>query len=307
VEQIPTSPCSPNQVRVHIWASGLNYVDALFVQGKYQIRPQLPFIPGSEIAGEITEIGEQVQGFNVGDRVFASIGLGGFADEAILSPSQIVPIPERLSFAQAATMTQSYATAWYSLTQRTHIQPEEWVVVLGAAGGVGLAMIDVARAHGAKVIAVASTSEKLRLCIERGAHGVIDSSTEDLKTQVRELTGGGADIVVDPVGGSLAESALRALGNNGRYLVIGFASGVIPSLPANQILLRNRQVIGVDWGAWAMANPAENATLLGEVIAAIEEGAITPIEPQSYALAEAGIALRDLLDRRLVGKACLSS
>jgi NADPH2:quinone reductase len=292
---------------VHIWASGLNYVDALFVQGKYQIRPQLPFIPGSEIAGEITEIGEQVQGFNVGDRVFASIGLGGFADEAILSPSQIVPIPERLSFAQAATMTQSYATAWYSLTQRTHIQPEEWVVVLGAAGGVGLAMIDVARAHGAKVIAVASTSEKLRLCIERGAHGVIDSSTEDLKTQVRELTGGGADIVVDPVGGSLAESALRALGNNGRYLVIGFASGVIPSLPANQILLRNRQVIGVDWGAWAMANPAENATLLGEVIAAIEEGAITPIEPQSYALAEAGIALRDLLDRRLVGKACLSS
>jgi NADPH2:quinone reductase len=292
---------------VHIWASGLNYVDALFVQGKYQIRPQLPFIPGSEIAGEITEIGEQVQGFNVGDRVFASIGLGGFADEAILSPSQIVPIPDRLSFAQAATMTQSYATAWYSLTQRTQIQPEEWVVVLGAAGGVGLAMLDVARAHGAKVIAVASTSEKLRLCIERGAHGVIDSSTEDLKTQVRELTGGGADIVVDPVGGPLAESALRALGNNGRYLVIGFASGVIPSLPANQILLRNRQVIGVDWGAWAMANPAENAALLGEVIAAIEEGAITPIEPQSYALAEAGTALRDLLDRRLVGKACLSS
>jgi NADPH2:quinone reductase len=204
-------------------------------------------------------------------------------------------------------MTQSYATAWYSLTQRTQIQPDEWVVVLGAAGGVGLAMIDVARAHGAKAIAVASSSEKLRLCIERGAHGVIDSSTEDLKTRVRELTGGGADIVVDPVGGPLAESALRSLGNNGRYLVIGFASGVIPSLPANQILLRNRQVIGVDWGAWAMGNPADNATLLGEVIAAIEEGAITPVEPQSYALAEAGTALRDLLDRRLVGKACLSS
>jgi NADPH2:quinone reductase len=307
VEQIPTASCSPSQVRVHIWASGLNYVDALFVQGKYQIQPQLPFIPGSEIAGEITEVGEQVQGFKVGERVFASIGLGGFADEAVLSPSQIVPIPDRLSYAQAATMTQSYATAWYSLTQRTQIQPDEWVVVLGAAGGVGLAMIDVARAHGAKVIAVASTSEKLRLCIERGAHGVIDSSTEDLKTRVRELTGGGADIVVDPVGGPLAESALRSLGNNGRYLVIGFASGVIPSLPANQILLRNRHVIGVDWGAWAMGNPADNATLLGEVIAAIEEGAITPVEPQSYSLAEAGTALRDLLDRRLVGKACLSS
>jgi NADPH2:quinone reductase len=204
-------------------------------------------------------------------------------------------------------MTQSYATAWYSLTQRTTVHPEEWVVVLGAAGGVGLAMIDVARAHGAKVIAVASTSEKLRLCIERGAHGVIDSSTEDIKSRIRELTEGGADVVIDPVGGPIAEHALRSLGNNGRYLVIGFASGVIPSLPANQILLRNRQVIGVDWGAWAMANPAENAALLGEVIAAVEDGSITPVEPQSYPLSEVGTALRDLLERRLIGKACLSS
>ncbi|MEI7887649.1 MAG: NADPH:quinone oxidoreductase family protein [Actinomycetes bacterium] len=307
LEQLDTEPCPPDRVRVHIWASGLNYVDALFVQGKYQIRPQLPFIPGSEIAGEITELGEQVQGFTVGNRVFASIGIGGFADEVVLSPSQIIPIPDRLSFAQAATMTQSYATAWYSLTQRTQLLPEEWVVVLGAGGGVGLAMIDVARAHGAKVIAVASTSEKLQLCIERGAHGVIDSSTEDVKTRIRELTEGGADIVIDPVGGSLAELALRALRENGRYLVIGFASGVIPDLPANQILLRNRHVIGVDWGAWAMTNPGENATLLGEVIAAVEDGSITPIEPHLYPLAEASTALRDLLDRRLVGKACLSS
>ncbi|MEX0767303.1 MAG: NADPH:quinone oxidoreductase family protein, partial [Microthrixaceae bacterium] len=285
----------------------LNYVDALFVQGKYQIRPQLPFTPGSEIAGEITELGDQVQGLNIGDRVFASIGLGGFADEVVLSPSQIVPIPDRLSFAQAATMTQSYATAWFSLTQRTRVLPQEWVVVLGAAGGVGLAMIDVARSHGAKVIAVASTSEKLRLCIERGAHGVVDSTTEDIKSRIKELTEGGADVVVDPVGGSAAESALRALGNNGRYLVIGFASGEIPMLPANQILLRNRQVIGVDWGAWAMANPDDNAALLGEVIAAIEGGSITPIEPRSYPLTEASTALRDLLERRITGKACLSS
>jgi NADPH2:quinone reductase len=307
VEQVDTPFCSPEQVRVHIWASGLNYVDALFVQGKYQIRPQLPFVPGSEVAGEVTEVGEHVHGFSIGDRVFASIGLGGFADEVVLSPSQLIPIPDRLSFAQAATMTQSYATAWYSLTQRTTVHPEEWVVVLGAAGGVGLAMIDVARAHGAKVIAVASTSEKLRLCIERGAHGVIDSSTEDIKSRIRELTEGGADVVIDPVGGPIAEHALRSLGNNGRYLVIGFASGVIPSLPANQILLRNRQVIGVDWGAWAMANPAENAALLGEVIAAVEDGSITPVEPQSYPLSEVGTALRDLLERRLIGKACLSS
>jgi len=307
IEQLPTPPCSASQVRVHVWASGLNYVDALFVQGKYQIRPQLPFVPGSEIAGEITELGDQVQGLSIGDRVFASIGLGGFADEVVLSPSQIVPIPDRLSFAQAATMTQSYATAWYSLTKRTQIRPQEWVVVLGAAGGVGLAMIDVARAHGAKVIAVASTSQKLHLCIERGAHGVIDSSSEDIKARIKELTEGGADVVIDPVGGPASELALRALGNFGRYLVIGFASGEIPLLPANQILLRNRQVIGVDWGAWAMGNPEDNAALLKEVIAAIDAGSITPIEPQSYPLAEAGKALRDLLERRVIGKACLSS
>jgi NADPH:quinone reductase len=306
VEQLDTPACPADRVRVHVWASGLNYVDALFVQGRYQIRPAVPFIPGSEIAGEITELGADVTGWQVGDRVFASIGLGGFADEVVLNPAQLVPIPDRLSYGQAATMSQSYATAWFCLTRRTVVRPDEWVVVLGAAGGVGLAAIDVARALGAKVIAVASTDDKLRLCIERGAHGVIDYTTEDLKVRIRELTDGGADVVLDPVGGDAAEPALRALGNLGRYLVVGFASGDIPQLPANQILLRNRQVIGVDWGAWAMSDPAANATLLGEVIAAVEDGSLSPVEPTSYPMTDAGRALRDLLDRRLTGKACLT-
>lgn len=305
VEQLETPACPEDRVRVHVWASGLNYVDALFVQGKYQIKPALPFIPGSEIAGEITELGAGVTDWAVGDRVFASIGLGGFADEVVLNPLQLVAIPDRLSYGQAATITQSYATAWFCLTRRTVVHPDEWVVVLGAAGGVGLAVIDVARSLGAKVIAVASTDDKLRLCIERGAHGVIDYSTEDLKTRVRELTDGGADVVIDPVGGAASEPALRSLGNNGRYLVVGFASGDIPQLPANQILLRNRQVIGVDWGAWAMSDPDANATMLGEVIAAVEAGALTPIEPIAYPMADVGRALRDLLERRLTGKACL--
>ena len=306
VRQLDTPPCGPEQVRVHVWASGVNYVDALFVQGRYQIRPPLPFVPGSEIAGEVTEIGADTDGFAVGDRVMASVGLGGYADEIVLAPSQLTRIPERLSYGQAATMTQSYATAWFSLTRRTLVAPEDWVVVLGAAGGVGLATMDVARSLGAKVIAAASTDEKLQLCIERGAHGVVNHATEDLKQRVRELTDGGADVALDPVGGALSEAALRSLRNGGRLLVVGFASGSIADLPANQILLRNRSVLGVDWGAWAMSDPTANAILMGEVLTRVEDGSLWPAEPSSHPLANAGVALRELLERRVTGKVCLT-
>ena len=305
LRQLDTPPCGPRQVRVHVWASGVNYVDALFVQGRYQIRPTLPFVPGSEIAGEITELGEQVEGLAVGDRVMASIGLGGYADEVVLSPDQLLAIPDRLTYGQAATMTQSYATAWFTLMRRTTVTPDEWVLVLGAAGGVGLATIDVARALGAKVIAAASTDEKLQLCIERGAHGVVNYLEEDLTAKVRELTDGGADVAVDPVGGELSVSALRALRNRGRLMVVGFASGTIADLPANQILLRNRSVLGVDWGAWAMSDPDGNAEVMAEVLALVERGALSPAEPVTYPMAEAGTALRDLLERRVTGKLCL--
>lgn len=306
VHQLAAPPCGPNQVRVHVWASGVNYVDALFVQGRYQIRPPLPFVPGSEIAGEITEVGTEVTDLTVGDRVMASVGLGGYADEVVLTTGQVTRMPERLSYAQAATMTQSYATAWFSLTRRTTVTADNWVLILGAAGGVGLAALDVARALGAKVIAAASSDEKLQLCIERGAHGVVNYSTEDVKTRVRELTDGGADVVVDTVGGSLSEPALRAMGTGGRLLVIGFASGTIADLPANQILLRNRSVIGVDWGAWAMSDPEGNAVVLAEVLALVEDGTLTPTEPSSFPLVDAGQVLRDLLERRIIGKVCLA-
>ncbi len=306
LRQLDTPPGGPGQVRVHVWASGVNFVDALFVQGRYQIRPPLPFVPGSEIAGEVTEVGAEVEGFAIGDRVMASVGLGGYADEIVLAPGQLVPIPDRLSYGQAAPMTQSYATAWFALTRRTLVAADEWVVVLGAAGGVGLATMDVARSLGAKVLAAASTDEKLQLCIERGAHNVVNYATEDLKSRVRELTDGGADVVVDPVGGDASEPALRALGNGGRFLVIGFASGTIPELPANQILLRNRTVLGVDWGAWAMADPAANADVVAEVLEKVAEGVLTPAEPETYALGDAGTALRDLLERRITGKVCLA-
>lgn len=307
LQQLPTPDCPPDRVRVHVWASGVNYVDALFVAGKYQIRPELPFIPGSEIAGEITEVGSDVDGWTVGDRVMASVGLGGFADEVVVHPNQLLRVPDSLGWGQAATMTQSYATAWFSLTRRTRVAPDDWVVVLGAAGGVGLAAIDVARSLGAKVIAAASSAERLRWCIERGAHGVIDYESEPLKERIRELTDGGADVVIDPVGGSRSEQALRGLGEGGRLLVIGFAGGDIPRLPANQVLLRNRSVVGVDWGAWAMANPDDNAELVGEVLALVDQGILDPAVPTSYPLAEASVALRDLLERKVPGKICLAS
>lgn len=306
VEEREPVACGPGRVRVRVWAAGLNYVDALFVQGRYQIKPPLPFVPGSELAGEITEIGDGVDGLAVGDRVMASVGLGAFVDEAVLAAGQVIPIPDRLSYGQAATMGQSYATAWFTLTRRTVLTETDWVLVLGAAGGVGLATLDVARALGASTIAAASGREKLDLCIARGAHQVIDYSTEDLKGRARELTDGGVGVVVDPVGGPLAEQALRSLGDDGRFMVVGFASGEIPALPANQILLRNRRVIGVDWGAWALGHPEENRWLLQEVLDRVADGSLDPVEPTAYPLDEVGTALRDLLERRVVGKACLT-
>lgn len=312
VEELDTVPCGLDQVRVRIWASGVNYVDALFVQGRYQIKPPLPFVPGSEIAGEITEVGPAVQGWNVGERVMASVGLGGFADEIVLRADQLTRIPDALSFGQAATMGQSYCTAWFTLTRRTVLRPEDWVVIFGAAGGVGLAMLDVARSFGAHTVAVASSPEKLQLVIERSANAVIDSSATgpdepSVRARIREATEGGADIVVDTVGGALSEEGLRGLREGGRLMVIGFASGSIPELPANQILLRNRSVLGVDWGAWALGHPSENAGLLGEVLAQVEAGSLSPVEPTMFALEDAGTALRDLVERRVVGKVALES
>lgn len=312
VEDMDTIPCGLDQVRGRIWASGVNYVDALFVQGLYQIKPPLPFVPGSEIAGEITEVGPAVEGWALGERVMASIGLGGFADEAVLDPAQLSRIPDDLAFGQAATMGQSYSTAWFTLTKRTVLRPEDWVVIFGAAGGVGLAMLDVARSFGAHTVAVASSPEKLQTAIERSANAVIDSSVPEheagpLRAQIREVTGGGADIVIDPVGGTMSNEGLRGLREGGRLMVIGFASGEIPSLPANQVLLRNRSVLGVDWGAWAMAHPEENAVLLDEVLAQVAVGALTPVEPTILPLEDVGTALRDLLERRVIGKLALES
>ena len=305
IEERDSGPLAADRVRVRVAAAGVNYVDGLFVQGRYQMVPDTPFTPGSELSGEVVEVGDEVSGWKPGDWVMASVGLGAYVDEIDLRPEQLLAVPEGVSMPQAATLGQSYATAWFSLTRRTQARPGEWIVVLGAAGGVGLAVLDVARALEMQTIAVASTPEKLELCITRGAHEVIDYTQVDLKARVREITGGGADIVLDPVGGEHTEAGLRALGDFGRLIIIGFASGDIASLPSNQVLLRNRTVVGVDWWLWALANPAENTELKVELVEMLAGGALNPVQPQNVPLEQAGQAMADLLDRKVTGKLCL--
>ncbi len=295
------------QVVVDVAAAGVNYVDALFTAGQYQIKPAVPFTPGSEVAGTIREVGAGVAGFEVGDRVLAMTGLGGYATQVALSPFQLVRVPDSMSLAAAACFMQSYATALFALRDRAHAAPGESILVLGAGGGVGLATIDVAHALGLRTIGAASSADKREAALAIGADAVIDTTTEDVKSRARELAGGdGLDLVLDPIGGELAEPALRALGYLGRYIVIGFAAGSIPKLPLNQVLLRNRSIVGVDWGAWQMTEPAANHALVTELLAMVADGALHPVEPTAYPFDQVATALGDLLERRVTGKVVLA-
>ena len=297
---------TPGRVVVDVRAAGVNYVDALFVAGQYQIKPPLPFVPGSEVAGVVAEVGEGVTEVAVGDRVLVSCGLGGYAEQVGAAGGQVTRIPDGLDFERAATFTQSYCTALFALRDRAGMTPGESLLVLGAGGGVGLAAIDVGVALGLDVIGAASTAAKREAALAMGARAVIDTSTEDIKARARELTeGAGVDLVLDPVGGDLAEPALRALGYQGRYVVIGFAGGSIPRLPLNQVLLKNRSVIGVDWGAWGMAHADENQALLEELLHRVDAGTLHPSAPTSFPFDRAADALNALLGRQVTGKVVL--
>jgi NADPH2:quinone reductase len=305
IEERPDPVPGPGKVVVAVRAAGVNYVDGLFVQGKYQIKPPLPFTPGGEVAGDVVAIGDGVKGVAVGDRVLAMPWLGGFASHVELAASGVVPIPGPLTYGQAAALVQSYGTMLFSLTRRTTVATGEWVLVLGAGGGIGLAAIDVAKHLGARVIAAASTEEKLAAARTAGADATIAYESEDVKERARELSGGGVDVVIDPVGDRFAEPALRALRWMGRYLVIGFAGGEIPRLPANQVLLNNRTVLGVDWGAWTMRDPEGNRALLAQLMDLAGSGRLSPVEPAPYPLEEVVAALTDLQERRVAGKVVL--
>ena len=293
-------------MRIEIRAAGVNFVDVLLAQGLYQIKPPLPYVPGSEAAGIVTEVGEGVDSVALGDRVLATGGLGGaFADEMVARAAQVVIAPTALGDGQVATFFQSYLTAWFALTERARAQPGQQILVLGAGSGIGLAAVDVARALGLRVIAGASSEDKRELARRMGASDVIDTSSENVKERTRELSGGGVELVYDPVGGDLADHGLRALRDDGQLLVMGFASGTIPRLPANQVLLRNRRVTGVDWGGWIPTHQERNAELIDEVIARIEGGELHPVEPTTYPLADAARALGDVAARRVTGKVAI--
>jgi NADPH2:quinone reductase len=300
----PVEP-GPGQVVIQVEAAGVNYVDGLFVQGRYQIKPEPPFVPGSEVAGVVTAAAPDVSEPAPGTRVLALCGLGGFAAQVVVPASAAMPLPDRLDAPRAATFTQSYCTGLFALRDRAGLRAGESVLVLGAGGGVGLAAVQIAKTLGATVLAGASTEAKRAAALAAGADEVVDTTSADLKAVARAWSAGGVDVVYDPVGGASADPALRSLREGGRYVVIGFASGTIPSLPLNQVLLRNRSIVGVDWGAWSMREPRRQRELLGELLDMVAAGALDPIAPSTRPIEEATAVIDDLLNRRVTGKVAL--
>lgn len=308
LEEVDLPSLGPGDVLIDVAAAGVNFVDGLICTGQYQIKPALPYVPGFEVAGTVRAVGEEVSGFSIGHSVFATTGLGGggYAECAAVRESDVFALPSAMSQGQGATFVQSYCTALFSLEYRMHLKPEDWLLVLGASGGVGRAAVDIGKALGARVIAAASSAERLAACEDLCPDAVINYSEEDLKTRARELSGGGVDAVYDPLGGEYSEAGLRALGDGGTFLVIGFAAGTIPRLPTNQVLLRNRSLVGVDWGGWRTRHPDLQSALMRRLTELFDAKQLRPREPRTYALADAAQALATVNQRGAVGKVVLT-
>jgi NADPH:quinone reductase len=308
-EEVARVPLGPCEARIRVRACGVNFADTLMVAGKYQVKPEFPFTPGLEAAGEVVELGPEVRHLRLGQRVLAVLRFGGaHAEEIVLNADAVVPIPDAMDFVTAAAFPVAYGTSHFALTHRGHLKAGETLLVLGAAGGVGLTAVEIGKQLGARVIAAAGGPGKLAVAREHGADELIDYRTDSIRDRVRELTGGlGADVVFDPVGGDAFDQALRAVNWEARMLVIGFAAGRIQSVPANLILVKNISVIGVVWGAQAARDPVLVSRNLAELLRWWEAGRLRPVVAKTFPLAEAGAAMQALLSREYAGKIVLTA
>jgi NADPH2:quinone reductase len=307
LEDIPTPEPGPGEVRIKNSAAALNFYDILMIQGKYQVKPPLPFTPGSEIAGHIDAVGPGASGFSIGDRVQAMASGGGYAEYSLASASKCFRIPDRMSFPEAAAMIVIYQTSYFALKHRTTIRAGEWLLVHAAAGGVGLSAMQIGKALGARIIATAGSAEKLDFCLSQGAEHAFNYSDEGWVEQVKKVTSGrGADVIYDPVGGDIFDLSSKCIAPEGRLLVIGFAGGRIPSIAANRILLKNISVIGCYWGGYLEHHPQFMEEAQAELFAMYEAGQIKPIISRAYPLADAVAALRALAGRKTHGKVVLA-
>ncbi len=303
LEDIAEPELGPGQVRIAVKACGVNFPDVLMVAGKYQMQPPLPFSPGAELAGEILQTADDVTQFQPGQRVLALSAFGGMAEQICVAAQTVMPIPAAMPWETAAAFLLTYGTSYYALKQRAQLQADETLLVLGAAGGVGLAAVELGHLMGANVIAAASTAEKLEIAREYGASMSIDYTRDNLKDQMRELTHGkGADVIYDPVGGDLFDQCLRSVAWNGRILVIGFASGTIPKIPANLPLLKGASIVGVFWGRFAEKEPAVHQQNTRQLFSWYAEGKIRPKISRAFPLEDGARAIAMLAERRATGK-----
>ena len=306
IENIDAPVPADDEVLIDVAAAGINFPDVLAVAGKYQVKTPTPFIPGNEAAGVVRAIGKDVKHYTVGDRVIVMSSGSAFAEQCVAREVTTMPLPDAMSFEQGAGFTVTYGTSYHALKQRAQLQAGETVLVLGAAGGVGVTAVEIAHAMGAHVIAAASSDEKLAFAKEAGADELINYSTQSLKESIKAMTdGNGVDVVYDPVGGELADQAFRATAWHGRYLVIGFASGDIPKFPANIALLKEASVVGVWWGTWASKNPLLQRQNVQEMAALIAAGTLAPRTTQVYPLDEYITAFSAITERRACGKVIL--
>ncbi len=307
LEEVPEPRPGPGQIRIRVQACGVNFADSLITRGQYQVQPQPPFSPGFEVAGEVLEAGEGVTSFKVGDRVIAITPHGGYAEQVVVNANRCVAMPAAMPWEHGAAFPVVFGTSHVALWHRARLRAGETLVVHGASGGVGLTAVAIGKQLGATVIATASSADKLKVARQHGADHLIDSSHEDVRERIRELTGGrGADVVYDPVGGDLFAASLRSIAFEGRILVIGFAGGTVPQIPANHLLVKNVDVIGLNWPAYAELNPRVMTESFRTLLQWYLEGAVRPYVSAVYRLERAVDAIEQVVARKSTGKVVIA-